>query len=93
MKKLLNFAVIAIALSTATAVAYDSDYPDECANLFDLAMNAKGTKQQDETFHKFQECVDNALEIEQPLCYSLTGAFIGKYDYSCSLPTYIESRG
>ena len=92
MKKIL-VATLLTLLTAQHTFAYDSDYPVECSELFDTAMDAKGTPNQDETFAKFKECVDNVLEIEQPLCYSLSGAFIGKYDYSCTLPSYIESRG
>jgi len=89
IKKIL----IATLLATALLNAWDSDYPDECQELFDIAMDAKGTVEQTETFKEFIECTEDIKLIkEQPLCYSLTGAFIGKEDYSCMLPSYVGGR-
>ena len=88
IKKILITALLATALN-----AWDSEIPTECEGLFETAMDSKGTTRQEKTFNDFIECAEDvALIKKQPLCYSLTGAFIGKEDYSCTLPSYAGGR-
>jgi hypothetical protein len=35
---------------------------------------------------------DNELKKMQPLCYSLSGAFIGNGDYSCVIPSFYTEK-
>jgi len=46
-------------------------------------MDSKGTVAQEKTFKEFIECAEDIKLIkEQPLCYSLSNAFIGHDDFS-----------
>ena len=89
IKKIL----IATLLTTVLSNAWDSEVPTECEGLFETAMDSKGTTRQKETFKEFIECTEDvALIKKQPLCYSLSNAFIGHDDFSCKLPSYIGGR-
>ena len=88
IKKILIATLLATSLN-----AWDSEIPTECEGLFETAMDAKGTTEQAETFKEFLECAEDvALIKKQPLCYSLSNAFIGHDDFSCKLPSYVGGR-
>jgi len=104
MKSKLLIMLTLSSLFSMSAIAYDSDYPTVCASAFNEAIDYKGTSLQDEKWHIFTSCVDavtegedrievkDELQEKEPFCYSLTGAFIGKDDKSCTVPNWYKWR-
>ena len=87
--KLLSTLTI-IAILTTSSVAWDKEIPTECKDIFKVAMDAKGTSKQDETFKEFLECTEEfepeTIEtmVKQRLCYNFQYNWIGEDDFSCS---------
>jgi len=79
-----------LTLLTTASIAWDREIPTKCKESFQIAMDAKGTSEQSETFREFLECTgeftpkDIEIMLREKLCYNFQYTWVGEGDFSCT---------